>query len=174
MGKVKDEVSGQKPTKTPQGKPKGGSLGALSQFMGNFFSAKLYKPKQGWYARLYTGLALGLLAAGGVWNAYQASLDYSPGWRLGIPAVLAAILGWVVFRVVQYPVFAEFLIATEAEMNKVSWTTKDDLYRSTLVVLATVLLLAVYLFVVDWFWLFLLRMIGVLQFSGAGGFGSTS
>ena len=53
-------------------------------------------------------------------------------------------------------------------MNKVSWTSKDDLYRATTVVLATVVLMAVFLFVVDWLWLFILRNIGVLQFTGGG------
>ncbi|MDG3007075.1 preprotein translocase subunit SecE [Paludisphaera mucosa] len=174
MGKVKDEVSGQKPTKPPKGKPSGGTLGAFALFLANFFSLKQYKPMQGWHARIYTALGLGLIAGAGVYQAYQSAMEYSPAWRLGIPALLAAILAWVIYRIVHYPQFAEFLIATEAEMNKVSWTTKEDLYRSTLVVLATVLFLAVYLFVVDWFWLLLLRIIGVLQFSGGGGFGSTS
>ena len=41
-------------------------------------------------------------------------------------------------------------------------------------VLATVVLMAVFLFVVDWLWLFILRIIGVLQFTGGGGFGSTA
>ena len=59
------------------------------------------------------------------------------------------ILGWVIFRIVHFPPFAEFLIATEAEMNKVSWTSKEDLNRATTVVLATVVLMAVFLFVVD-------------------------
>ena len=59
-------------------------------------------------------------------------------------------------------------------MNKVSWTSKEDLYRSTMVVLTTVLLMAVFLFVVDWLWLFILRNIGVLMFSGGGSFGSTA
>lgn len=174
MGKVKDEVSGPKPTKPPQGKTKGSTLGAFGQFLANFFSTAQYKPKQGWYARLYTALGLGLVAAGGVWQLYQNIKEYAPGPRFGIPAALAVVLAWVIYRVVHYPVFAEFLIATEAEMNKVSWTSKDDLYRSTVVVLSTVLVLAVYLFVVDWFWLFLLRTVGVLQFSGGGGFGATS
>ena len=96
----------------------------------------------------------------------------SGGWAS--PAALALVLGWVIFRVVQFPPFAEFLIATEAEMNKVSWTSKEDLYRSTMVVLTTVLIMAVFLFVVDWLWLFILRNIGVLQFTGGGGFGSTA
>ena len=68
----------------------------------------------------------------------------------------------------QYPPFVEFLIATEAEMNKVSWTSRDDLYRATSVVLTTVLLMAVYLFGVDWVWSNLLQFIGVLKF-GSGG-----
>ena len=58
-------------------------------------------------------------------------------------------------------------------MNKVSWTSRDDLYRATTVVLATVLLMAVFLFGVDWLWSTCSRSIGVLQFSGGGGFGST-
>ena len=42
------------------------------------------------------------------------------------------------------------------------------------VVLTTVVLMAVFLFVVDWLWPFILRIIGVLQFTGGGGFGSTA
>ena len=62
----------------------------------------------------------------------------------------ALVLGWLLFRLVQYPPFVEFLIATEAEMNKVSWTSRDDLYRATTVVLLTVTLMSLYLFGVDW------------------------
>ena len=58
-------------------------------------------------------------------------------------------------------------------MNKVSWTSNDDLYRATTVVLVTVVLMAVFLFGVDWLWSHLLQFIGVLQFGGGGGFGST-
>ena len=66
-----------------------------------------------------------------------------------MPAGFAVVLGWLVFRIIHFPPFAEFLIATEAEMNKVSWTNKDDLIRATTVVLMTVVLMAVFLFVVD-------------------------
>ena len=84
------------------------------------------------------------------------------------------MLGWLTFRLVQFPPFVEFLIATEAEMNKVSWTSRDDLYRATTVVLATVVLMAVFLFGVDWLWSNLLQIIGVLKFGGRGCFGSTA
>ena len=174
MGKVKDDVSASKPSKPLKGKTGGGQPSTLVQFFTNQVQTGLYKPMQGWYARLYTALGLGLIAAAGVYRVYAAVEDNSPLWRLGIPARIALALGWVIFRVIQFPPFAEFLIATEAEMNKVSWTSKEDLYRSTMVVLATVLIMAVFLFVVDWLWLFILRNIGVLQFTGGGGFGSTA
>ena len=108
---------------------------------------------QGWYARLYTALGLGVIARRRVWRLYEASLDVHAGLAVrACPRPSALVLGWFIFRIVQFPPFAEFLIATEAEMNKVSWTSKDDLYRATIVVLATVLLMAVFLFGVDWLW----------------------
>jgi preprotein translocase subunit SecE len=175
MGKVKDDVSTSKPSKSPKGGKPGGALsGNFGLFLLNLVQTGLYKPMQGWYARLYTALGLGVIAAAGVWRVYETSIDYTPLWRLGIPGVLALGLGWLIFRIIHFPPFAEFLIATEAEMNKVSWTSKEDLYRATTVVLTTVLLMAIYLFVVDWLWLFILRNVGVLQFTGGGGFGSTA
>jgi preprotein translocase subunit SecE len=170
MGKVKDDVSASKPSKLPKGKAGGGLPSTLVQFFINQVQTGLYKPMQGWYARLYTALGLGLIAAAGVYRVYGAVEDNTPLARLGIPGALALVLGWFIFRVIHFPPFAEFLIATEAEMNKVSWTSKEDLYRSTMVVL----IMAVFLFVVDWLWLFILRNIGVLQFTGGGGFGSTA
>jgi preprotein translocase subunit SecE len=174
MGKVKDDLPASKTSKPPKGKSGGGAPSTLVQFFTNLLGTGLFKPMQGWNARIYTAVGLGVIAAAGVWRVYDTSIEYTPVWRLGIPGALALVLGWLIFRVVQFPPFAEFLIATEAEMNKVSWTSKDDLYRATTVVLATVLLMAVFLFVVDWLWLFILRNLGVLQFTGGGGFGSTA
>jgi len=73
----------------------------------------------------------------------------------------------VAWRVVNWPVFADFLIATEAELNKVSWTTRKRLVQDTIVVLMTLVLMAVFLFVVDVAWGRILswRPIGVLQVS---------
>jgi preprotein translocase subunit SecE len=174
MGKVRDEIPASKPAKPLKGKPGGAPSGLLAQFLVNLTRSNLYKPMQGWYARVYTGLALGILVAAGAYKVWEAAYESAPLWRLALPAAFAAALGWIIFRIVHFPPFAEFLIATEAEMNKVSWTNKDDLIRATTVVLATVFVMAVYLFVVDWLWTFILWKIGVLQFSGGGGFGSTA
>jgi preprotein translocase subunit SecE len=176
MGKVKDkeEVSSSKPSKPGKAKPANAPKGLFVQFFMNLTRTDLFKPMQGWYARVYTAVGLGLIVAAGAYRVYETSLEYSPFWRFGLPVVFAAVLGWVIFRIVEFPPFAEFLIATEAEMNKVSWTSKDDLIRATTVVLSTVVLMALFLFLVDTVWNVVLRLIGVLQFSGGGGLGSTA
>jgi preprotein translocase subunit SecE len=173
MGKVKDEQSAStKPSKPAKGKPSNAPRGVFAQYFANLLSLDVYKPNQGWYARLYTFIGLALIVASGIWRLYEFLQDETPAWRLGVPTLVAAILIWIVYRTVQFPPFAEFLIATEAEMNKVSWTSKDDLYRATVVVLTTVVVMAIFLFMVDWVWLAILKKIGVLQFSGGGAFGS--
>src|SRR5439155_21884504 len=73
--------------------------------------------------------------------------------HLVIPLILAVGLVWFAWRVVNWPGFADFLIATEAEMNKVSWTTRKRLVQDTIVVLVTVFLLTAFLFVVDIIWI---------------------
>jgi preprotein translocase SecE subunit len=74
---------------------------------------------------------------------------------------------WLAWRIVNVPAFADFLIATEAEMNKVSWTTQRRLVQDTLVVLVTVVLMAFYLFGMDVMWKSVLSWppIGVLKIS---------
>ncbi|MGE3820125.1 MAG: preprotein translocase subunit SecE [Isosphaeraceae bacterium] len=174
MGKVKDGAAASKLPKPSKGGPAGGATNRFAQFLLNLVRTDVYKPLQGWYARLYTALGIGLIAGVGVWRLYEIVYESTEAIRFGVPAVAALLGGWFLFRLVQYPPFVEFLIATEAEMNKVSWTNKDDLYRATVVVLVTVVLTSVFLFGVDWIWSNLLQAIGVLRFGGGGAFGSTA
>jgi preprotein translocase subunit SecE len=175
MGKVKDGVPASKPSKPSKGGAPSPSKRLFAQFVANLVHTEFYKPRQGWYARVYTAAGLGVVVALGLWRLYE-TLITSPsiGVRFGVPAAIGLVLGWVIFRVVQFPPFVEFLIATEAEMNKVSWTSRDDLYRATTVVLTTVVLMSVFLFGVDWVWSNLLQLIGVLKFGGGGAFGSSA
>jgi len=174
MGKVKDEVTPAKSAKPSKGKPSGAPRGLFVQFLGNLARTGVYKPMQGWYVRVYTAVGLGSIAAAGAWRVYDTSKEYPTYWHYGLTTTFALVLAWLIFRIVHFPPFAEFLIATEAEMNKVSWTSKDDLFRATTVVLTTVLIMAVFLFLVDTLWTYLLQWIGVLQFTGGGGLGSTA
>src|SRR4029077_5664042 len=95
----------------------------------------------------------------------QAHWTLLPDVRFTVPLLLAAVSLWFAYRVVNLPVFADFLIATEAEMNKVSWTTQRRLVQDTIVVLVTVVLMAFYLAFCDLSWKSVLswKHIGVLQ-----------
>jgi preprotein translocase SecE subunit len=93
------------------------------------------------------------------------SLTLLPSVRFTVPVLLLVVAIWLAWRVVNMPTFADFLIATEAELNKVSWTTQKRLVQDTIVVLTTVLLMAVFLFATDYFWKTVLswKPIGVLH-----------
>lgn len=85
----------------------------------------------------------------------------APG--LTIPVIVLGLALWFAYRLVNHPPMAEFLINTEAEMAKVTWTSRKRLIRDTGVVLLTVFLLALFLYVLDIVWVLILTTIGVLQ-----------
>jgi preprotein translocase SecE subunit len=148
-----------------------------------WFTAAGYKKSQGKLVRRGTILGILVVAGCGIYtllhhgalNAaaphWQVTLPFTegryvvllPDIRYTVPLLLAAASLWIAYRVVNLPVFADFLIATEAELNKVSWTTRRRLIQDTIVVLVTVVLLTVFLFVVDQGWAFVLTKIRVLQ-----------
>jgi preprotein translocase subunit SecE len=80
-----------------------------------------------------------------------------------IPGFLAIGGSWFGFRVVQYPPFADFLIAVEAEMTKVTWPDRTHLFRGTVVVLSTMFILTMAMFVYDLVWQAVFRAIGFLN-----------
>ena len=165
MGKVKDGSPVPKSAKVAKGGPTGESKGRLAPFLANLTRTSIYKPLQGRQARLWTAVALGLVIVFGLREVFDSLENRTSTFgAYGYPALIGVVLAWVTFRILQYPPFVEFLIATEAEMNKVSWTSRDDLKRATTVVLVTVALMAVFLFGVDWLWSNLLQWMRVLQF----------
>jgi preprotein translocase SecE subunit len=106
-----------------------------------------------------------VLASGPREGPDYKTLTLLPHVRYTVPLLLAALSLWVGWRIVNVPTFTDFLIATEAELNKVSWTTRKRLIQDTIVVLVTVVLLTFFLFVVDgaWSWLLSRKIINVLQ-----------
>jgi preprotein translocase SecE subunit len=149
-----------------------------------WFTSERYKPTQGLRVRRATMLGLLVLLGSGVWvlhnHASLASVEKDwvltipftnihipllPDVEITLPILLAAGAFWVSFRVVNWPMFADFLIATEAEVNKISWASRKSVVQDTIVVLSTVLLLTVFLFGVDLLWGALLgwEKIGILK-----------
>ena len=84
---------------------------------------------------------------------------------LGIPMFLSVLGVWVIYRAMNYRRFADFLISVEAEIDKVSWSSKQELKRATVVVLITMVFLGFILFIYDMFWQWFFELIRFLQIS---------
>ena len=133
--------------------------------LGTLVAAGVYKRTQGRLARQVTLFALWAAVFLGCYTLSVGPLGDSrnPAIHLGIPLALAAVGAWLSYRVINYPRFADFLVSVEAEMAKVSWPGRSELYRATVVVIITMLLLAVLLFAFDYIWQFFFRLIGVIH-----------
>jgi len=88
----------------------------------------------------------------------------SPVVRYGVPSVVGALLAWAAYRLIHWPRYADFLITTESEMNKVSWPSRQEVKTSTIVVLILAIFLAIFLSTVDWLWQWILYHIHILEF----------
>lgn len=151
-----------------------------------WFSMTSYKRSQGQRVRRGTILGILVIAACGVYTLLShntlgkagsahlemiipfsggSTIRLLPDLKFTVPILLVGVALWFAFRFVNYPTFADFLIATEAELNKVSWTTRKRLVQDTIVVLTTMAFLTVFLFFVDvaWVWILSHKPIQVLQ-----------
>ena len=128
-------------------------MGAIFQ---ELLTVGIYKRSQGRITRQVTFAALAIAITVGFFRLYQ-TLDGNIGKEyFGLSLWLPGLLGlaglWVSYRAVNLPGFADFLIAVEAEMNKVSWPTRGELFRASMVVLICIIFLALVLFGFDIFW----------------------
>ncbi|NOX53467.1 MAG: preprotein translocase subunit SecE [Planctomycetes bacterium] len=129
------------------------------------FAIGLYKKNQGRVARQLTAVGIGLLVVLGAYTLSQTFSSDTPALiRVGIPTLLAAIGLWVTYRLVNYPRFADFLISVEAEMDKVTWSSREQLFRATWVVIFTMLFFGAILLIYDIFWQWFFKLIGFLEF----------
>lgn len=135
---------------------------------GGFF--KQYKPEQGKATRMGTVIAGAAIAAWGSYFLYERLQVYEgdEAWRLlitpGIPILFAVLLGalvwWAAFV---NRTSSDFMIATEGEMKKVSWSSRREVIGSTKVVIFFALAMAMYLFVVDIVFQNFFQAVGVLK-----------
>ena len=89
----------------------------------------------------------------------QAYFDITIAYLVSITILVLGI--FISYRVVNMPRFADFLISVEAEMNKVSWPSRGELIRSTIVVIAVIFFLALTLFTYDLAWSSLFKAFGI-------------
>jgi preprotein translocase subunit SecE len=133
-------------------------------FLSELFSFGLYKRSQGRLARRLSGVAVAAIAILGAWS-FQVTFaaEWSAPVKYGVPGTVAVLGCWLAFRVIHFEKFAEFLIATETEVEKVHWPDRQHVQRASVVVIVTMLLMGGMLFLFDIVWRFVFSYIGFLQ-----------
>ena len=134
----------------------------MGAFLQELVSFGLYKRSQGRVARQATFAALAVILALGAWSLSNYWSDKPHFWHYYVPIGLALLGIWASFRIVQMPAFADFLIAVEGEMNKVSWPSRGELFRASVVVILVIFFLAALLFGYDILLTEVMRGIGKL------------
>ncbi len=122
-----------------------------------------YKKGQGKYTRSVTFIsvmALTMLGAAALSNQLRTVFN-SAYLQFGIPTAVVLLMAMFMFWMVNRPKTADFLIATEGEMKKVSWSNRKEVVGSTKVVIVTTFMLAAILFAVDMAFTVLFRAIGI-------------
>ncbi len=124
----------------------------MGAFIQELWHAGIYKKSQGRITRQLTFAGLAITIALGTWRLSDIMLTNGPALRWGLPGLLLLAGLWISYRIVNVPSFADFLISVEAEMYKVSWPSRAELFRASIVVLLTIFILAAVLASYDVFW----------------------
>ena len=101
---------------------------------------KIYKRGQGKNTRLTTGLVCFVVAAYGcvvLHQKLQAATD-SVWIETLIPAGVCAVFAALIWWLSNMSSVADFLIAAEGEIKKVSWSSRKEIVNSTIVVIIVV------------------------------------
>jgi len=112
---------------------------------------KIYKRGQGKYTRLCSAFAIAIIAGLGCLQLYKKlqAVDLGLWVETMVPAGLFVILALLIFWLVNKPSVADFLVAAEGEMKKVSWSSRQEIAVSTFIVIVVVIATAVLLGTTD-------------------------
>ena len=110
---------------------------------------KIYKRGQGYYIRLYTALALFFIVATGSYVLNRKLLNTGIWIEALVPAAVCIGFGLLIYWLVNTPKIADFLISSEGEVKKVSWSSRKEITASTIIVISVVLTMAVMLWAAD-------------------------
>ena len=128
------------------------------------------QPGQCKLTRLCSVLAIAVLAGLGGWRL--CSKLEAASWGVSsratmwiatmVPAGLFVGLALLIFWLVNKSSIADFMIAAEGEMKKVSWSTKKEVIGSTKVVIVTTFIMAGILFGEDILLTVLFKWLGIM------------
>ena len=141
------------------------------EMLPELFRFTLYKSRQGRLVRRATFMCLTVLAgfgsfalAGQLQGVMAENPQHAQYVRVGVPLAVWAIFCWVAFRVINFPKFADFLIAVEAELERVVWPGMQQVRQATIVVVVVMFSLGVFLTVADLIWKWLFKILGFIEY----------
>lgn len=112
---------------------------------------KIYKPGQGKHTRLCSGFTVATIVVLGCWRLYEklGAGDLNLWVVSLVPVVVLAALGVLIYWLLNKPLLADFLIAAEGELKKVNWSSRREVFVSTVVVIIVVFAMAALLGATD-------------------------
>jgi preprotein translocase SecE subunit len=132
--------------------------------------AAIYKKGQGYWTRLMSAIGLGtmvLFGADWLWKLLAPIRigEIEPIYiQAGAAVIFIAGLGWLGYWLLgANPRVVDFMIATEAEMKKVNWSTRREVLGSTWVVIALTVFIAIFCFTTDRAFQILFTWLDVLE-----------
>jgi preprotein translocase subunit SecE len=126
----------------------------------------VYKKGQGYWTRMGTAIGAAVLIAVLALYTYsetKAFFQQSPRIPVISTVVVVAIGVIAAWVLMNKPRNADFLIATDGEMNKVNWTSRKELLGSTRIVIIFLFAIAFILFFIDVIAGLFFQIIGLLR-----------
>ncbi|MGF1632340.1 MAG: preprotein translocase subunit SecE [Phycisphaerae bacterium] len=128
----------------------------------------LYKPGQGFWTRLGTAIGAGLvllLFTKFLFDRFAGTEAFrdDKGQLILLLVGVFLVVGLLVYYFVNRPRPTDFLIATDSEMKKVSWSSWAEIIGSTKVVIVFMFFIALFLFIADLIFGYLFFFMGVLK-----------
>ncbi|MBN1817650.1 MAG: preprotein translocase subunit SecE [Sedimentisphaerales bacterium] len=125
---------------------------------------KIYKRGQGHHTRLWSAIILFAVVAVGCYRLHQELAALGNPWIQNfVPAGLAAAAALAISWVSNRPNVADFLIASEGEIKKVSWSSRKEIVASTTVVIIVVIFFGIMLTAADTVFAWLLTDVNTLN-----------
>jgi len=117
----------------------------------------IYKRGQGKYTRLCSAFGVATIAGLGCLRLFRKleatswfSNQTTTMWiATMVPAALFLLFAFLIYWIVNKPSIADFMIAAEGEMKKVSWSSRQEITVSTIIVIVVVLIMATLLGTTD-------------------------
>jgi len=110
---------------------------------------KIYKRGQGKNSRLGTAMVAFVIVAVGCWDLYTKLQGTNLWIQTLVPVAVCAVFSGIIYWLMNKPTIADFLIAAEGEIKKVSWSSQKEIVNSTMIVIFVVIVMACGLGAVD-------------------------